>query len=119
MALYIYVYFQFVNPAQIDDIKSEEKRPKKENEPITAADINRPNEQVENVEENIQIDVTPHAECIDADDDGDPPNCERKQFTQYIMSSISEISEHSAVQAMLAIKLFLQKWPGHRADEQN
>lgn len=89
------------------------------NEQIAGTDFNRPNEQVEIVEENVEIDVTTNAECIDADDDGDPPNCERKQFSQYIMSSISEISERSAVHAMLAIKLFLQRWPERCADEQN
>lgn len=44
--------------------------------------------------------------------DDDPPNCEREQFAEYIMTSISDLPEQSAVQAMAAIKVFLGKWTG-------
>lgn len=58
-------------------------------------------------------------ECADADEDtdgGELPECERQQFAEYVMASIGDLPEKSAAQAMMTIKLFLQKWPRYSAD---
>lgn len=71
------------------------------------------------VEQQINTDVTntlvskPEAEH---GDDNDLPICEREQFTQYILSAINELSENNALQAIKAIQIFLQHWPGCDAD---
>lgn len=71
-------------------------------------------------EEDKDSEVTPKVEDDDSDDfddDSDPPNCERPQFAQYVMSAISDLPESRAEIAMLAIKLFLEKWHGYAADK--
>lgn len=45
-------------------------------------------------------------------DDSVPPNCEREQFAEYISSMIEDLSENGALQAMAAIRSFLQNWAG-------
>lgn len=74
----------------------------------------------EEVEQQIHADVPnilsskPEAEHAD---DNHLPICEREQFTQYILSAISELSETNALHAIKAIQMFLHNWPGCIADE--
>lgn len=99
---------------RIDDVESADKNEEKPNK-LFAGDSNWPNE-LEHVQKSeVVSEVTTNEAIFDADDDSDPPNCERQQYAQYIMSTISELPESRAKQAMLAIKLFLQKWPGYAA----
>lgn len=49
----------------------------------------------------------------DADDDTDLPVCERQQFVQYVMDTIVNLPEKSAIRAIEAIGIFLQTWPGY------
>lgn len=97
---------------RINDVECGEKHGEQPNKFI-ASDLDRPNEEIK--KSTVVSDVTTPAAIFDADDDGDPPKCERHQFAQYIMSTISELPESRAEQAMQAIQLFLQKWPGYVA----
>lgn len=85
-------------------------------------DFIRPNGYVGGHEEEKDSEVTPKMEddgsdgSDDSDDDSDPPNCERQQFAQYIMSTIGDLPESRAEQAMLAIKVFLKRWHSNATD---
>lgn len=97
---------------QMNDVGSADFFHKRPDE-LIAGNSDRPNEQIVKAEEQHNS----ANEEYDDGDDSDPPKCERQQFTQYVMSSISDMSERSAVLAMKTIKLFLQKWPGYTADK--
>lgn len=99
---------------RIADVESANQTGEKPNK-LVAIDLERLNEQEYVKESEVAPDVMTNAAIFDANDDSDPPNCERQQFAQYIMSTISELPESRAEQAILAIRLFLQKWPGYTA----
>lgn len=83
--------------------------------------LDRPEEKIRKAETPNDSEVTANEECANEDegedaDDNELPECERQQFAQYVMASIGDLPEKSATQAMMTVKLFLQKWQGLPAD---
>lgn len=65
------------------------------------AELNHPNgtNRTEDVKQNETGNV----------DDSDLPKCEREQFAEYILSSLNQLSDEAALQAMMDIQNFIKK----------
>lgn len=79
--------------------------------------LNKPSIEIEDAEAPTDSEYESSSDDADSVDAEAPPVCEREQFVEYVMSTINELPQKSAEQAITAIRLFLERWPGFADDE--
>lgn len=96
---------QPINPRLIDDSEATENDSKPPDDTL-AADFALEFANID--EQNQPKALTPSTNGSMSADDTELPKCEREQFAKYILSSLNQLPDKKALQAMMGIKGFMK-----------